>query len=276
MSTGIRGISPDLAGRLEALAQEPAFEALSRSLWVFSLIETFHLLFMAILGGSVLLLNLRLLGVTMPDVPPRDIERATRPWFWVGAAGTIGTGLVMALATVMTVLSSAAFVIKLIALVAAILFSLAVSAFVRKDAAETGRWPLVSAAIAVLLWALSLGLFAFTRNLGTGALLVAITGFALFAALTPQRRLAYLAGVTAILATGITASLLSPASEEGDALARTLSVGAVALAFGFALTVLFFERRGVWQAFQPTQLIAFASTLAWITTAAAGRWIGFS
>lgn len=279
MSVSLRDIAPTFAQAFDHLAQEPLFKTLNESLWIFSLIETFHLLCMALLGGAVLALNLRLLGVALPKVPPADVERATRPWLWGGTFGTIGTGTLMALATSVTTLASAAFLVKVIALIAAILFSLAVSAQVRKagEDQQQARVPLVLAGTAVALWAVALGLFASTSNLGAGALLVAISGFALFAALTPQRRFTYLAGVVPILGVGIVGSLFLPASEEGDALARGLSSGAVALALVFAIGVVLRERRnGADQGPSSARLAAFASTLAWVTTAAAGRWIGFS
>lgn len=276
-SPNLNTLAPAFAQAFDRLAQVPALKSLNESLWLFSLIETFHLLAMAVLGGAVLVLNLRLLGVALQQVPPGDVERATRPWLWLGIAGTIATGTVMALATAVSTLASAAFVVKMVALVAAILFSLAVSREVRRGTA-TGRGPQLLAVAAVLLWAMALLLFATTQNLGGGALLVAVAGFVLFAALTPGRRLAYALGVGSVLAVGLIGSLLAPATAEGDALAHRLSLGAVGVALAYALAVWLLARKpgAASPAQGPARLTAFACTLAWVTAAAAGRWIGFS
>ncbi|MGC1270109.1 MAG: DUF6644 family protein, partial [Croceibacterium sp.] len=76
----LNNLAPVFAQAFDRLAQVPALKGLNESLWLFSLIETFHLLSMAVLGGAVLVLNLRLLGITLQQVPSTDVERATRPW----------------------------------------------------------------------------------------------------------------------------------------------------------------------------------------------------
>jgi len=279
MSVTPRTIAPGLSARFDTLAEAPLFKTLNESLWIFSLIETFHLLFMAMLGGAVLALNLRLLQVTLIKVPAADVERAARPWLWLGIAGTVITGTLMALATSVITLASTAFMVKLIALAAAILLGLAVAAHVRRgmDQATLSGTPAMLAIGATVLWGLALVLFATTRNLGAGALLVALAGFALFTALISRRRFTYIAGIVPLLTLGIGGGLFMPASEHGDRLARDLGTGAVILALAFAVGVLRRERRdGAGHASSPARLVAFASTLAWVTTAAAGRWIGFS
>jgi len=275
MNLSFNEIAPGFAHGMIALSRSPAARALNESVWIFSLIETFHLLFMAALGGAVLALNLRLLDAALTKLPVRDVERVTRPWLWIGTLGMIATGAVMALATAVSTLESSAFLVKMIALVAAMLLSVGVSRHVRREnAGRAGPRVIVGAAIA--LWLIALALFATTRNLGGGALVVAVAGFALLAAVMPRRRFEYLAVVVPVLGIGLVGSLFLPVSEEGDLLAQRFSFGAVALALGWALAVWLRERKDGAIAQHPARLAAFGSTLAWVTAAAAGRWIGFS
>lgn len=277
MNANLRNVAPAFADWFENAARSPVFSIISEKVWIFSLVQVSHLLFMAVLGGAVLALNLRVLGVILPGLSPQEVERATRPWFWAGAVGTIVTGVIMATSIALTILASAAFFVKFIALIASILLSVVVFAEVRGIGEQRPLPVLIAGGIATVLGVLALTLFASTRNLGTGALLVAISGFALFGALVPQRRAIYAGGIVSILGVVILGSLFLPASEEGDAFARWLLLGGSGFALVFAIAVLLRERRGlVRQGAVTVRIVAFASTLAWITTAAAGRWIGFS
>ena len=242
-----------------------------------SILETLHLLSLAVLGGAVFALNLRLLGVALQNVPARDVERATRPWLWGGIVGTIVTGGGMALATAGSLLGNAAFFVKMIALVAAILFSLAVSQLVRHEPAGRKALSATLATIALTLWAASLLLFASTSGIRAGALLVALAGFGLFAAFARHHRKLYAIAVTAIVGAGLLLAELWPGAQEDPAVAQTIYFATVGAALIVAVGVGLSEIRARSEPIPGLhRLPAFASTLAWITAAAAGRWIGFS
>jgi hypothetical protein len=277
VSASIKDWLPGLASEVEALAQQPAIVAFNHSLWIFSFIETVHLLAMAALGGAVLVLNLRLLGVVLTGNPPQQVERATRPFLLAGVVGTVATGLVMMLATAISSLPSTAFAVKMISLLAAIALSVVVSRQSRYEDADPGAVMRLLALGAAGLWLAALVLFASTRNLGAGSLLVVSIGLLLLATLLPGRRTIYLAVAAPVLLAGLGSTFLLPTTEEGDALAVYLSVATVAVAAAWALfNALRYGIGNVGQRFSLLQLAAFASILSWITVAAAGRWIGFS
>lgn len=277
MNVDFSDLAPATAARIETLSQVPLIKYVNETGWIFAIVETAHLLFLTILGGAVLALNLRLLGVVLRDVPPRDVECATRPWLIAGVVGTILTGVGMALTTANTLLPSAAFFVKMIALLAAILFSISVGREVRRSegamtATAAGRAP---ALVALLLWAGALVLFATTRGLSSGAVLVALAGFALLATFVVRHRRAYLFGLAAVLGGGYLATeWISADGLRGPA---WLSLAPLGGALTLAAVIALLERRE-WTriAPQPARAAAFGSTLAWITVAAAGRWIGFS
>ena len=276
MSASIKDWLPGIATQLETLAATPAIAALNHSVWLFSVVQLFHLLSIAVLGGGVLLLNLRLLGFALPTVSPQEVERSTRPWMIASVAGTIITGLLMTLATTQSSLTSTAFLIKMIALLAAIGLSISVASQVKESAAPRSL-PKVVAAVAAGMWLLAVAIFASADNLGAGVLLVAIAGFALFAAFVPSRRRVYLFGIGAVLFTGLGATFLLPPTEAGDVLTVQLSIGTVLAGLAFALFLWAGEGRdGKLLAIPLDRASALVSTLAWVTVAVAGRWIGFS
>ncbi|MCX8476313.1 MAG: hypothetical protein MT490_11015 [Sphingomonas sp.] len=278
MSAAIRDFAPALAAQIDKISQLPFIRYVNETVWIFAIVETAHLLFLAILGGAVLILNLRLLGATLGGLPAREVERATRPWLITGIAGTVATGFAMGLTAVNTMLGSAAFLVKMVALVAAILFSLAVVRAARRDdpaTADAGAGGSVLAVFATIWWLASLWLFMAGEGLRSGAFLVALAGFVLFAALTTRWRRLYLLGLAAILGGGILAvEWISGDGAQGPVwLPFAPIIGATAL----VAAVSALERREPGRvASSPARLTAFASTLAWITVAAAGRWIGFS
>lgn len=277
MSATLRDLSPGVAAQVEKIAQLPVIQQVNETVWIFAIIETAHLLFLAILGGAVLVLNLKLLGAMLADVSAASVERATRPWLITGIAGTLVTGIAMGLTTVNTLLGSAAFLVKMLALVAGILFSLAVSRAARRDEAsvsQLGAKARLLAIFATLWWIAALVLFVIGEGLASGAFLVALVGFALFATLITKWRRAYVLGLAIILGGGILAvEWVSGDGVQGPAWLPLLPLaGALLLAIGIAAL----ERRVPGRiALSSTRLAAFASTLAWITVAAAGRWIGF-
>lgn len=263
-----RDLLPALQGPLDALAQVELIKQLNQTTWLFAIVETFHILSMVALGGAVLVLNLRLLGGALGDVPATRVERATRPWLIGGTIGTVLTGLYMGLATIVTLLPNGAFFVKMIALVAAILLSLSVSRQVRSGTGEATPPPVLLAGAAIALWLAALVLFGVTSVLSSGALLVALAGFALFAAVLSEYRRAYL-GLLALIA-ALAVSLTLTGSDSAGLVAILLALG------GAVLTGALESRHAAAPFLAAPRLAAFSSSLAWITVAAAGRWIGFS
>lgn len=269
MSVNFRDLLPAAQAPIEAIGQIEWVRDLNQTAWLFAIIETSHLLFLVILGGAVFVLNLRLLGAILPGVPVQEVERASRPWLRTGIIGTVVTGTYMAIATAVTLLPNRAFFVKMVALVAAIALSSALSRQVREghDGASYRPTPLAIAAIAV--WLAALALFAGTTGLSSGSLLVALAGLGLFAAILVTYRGLYFAALLVAAVLGLVVALGSSDSRAGLAV--------LGLAFLVALVAGVIEsRRSATPLLSAERIGALSSTLAWVTVAAAGRWIGFS
>jgi hypothetical protein len=55
-------------------------DTIRQSLWLFPVIEASHLLALCILGGSLLILDLRLMGAGLRHQPAAQLARDLRPW----------------------------------------------------------------------------------------------------------------------------------------------------------------------------------------------------
>src|SRR5690554_1208817 len=64
----------------------------------YAIAQSIHLLSLALLGGTVLVTDLRLLGVISRDVPSEAVAEGAHRWFKVGLAGILATGIFMAAA----------------------------------------------------------------------------------------------------------------------------------------------------------------------------------
>ena len=109
----------------EALEASPVGDGVKNSVWLFPAIEAAHLLALALLGGAVLMLDLRLLGVGLTALPPSAVERATRPWLIAALATMIVTGVLMGLSEALKLYDKQAFWVKMIALALALMFTFA-------------------------------------------------------------------------------------------------------------------------------------------------------
>ena len=74
----------DLLPYFEWIEATSLGNAIRQSLWLFPVIEATHLLGLCVLGGAVLIVDLRMLGVGLRNQAIPQIAQDARPWF-VGA-----------------------------------------------------------------------------------------------------------------------------------------------------------------------------------------------
>jgi hypothetical protein len=83
------------------------------TIWAFPLIETFHLLALAVLLGSVLIVNLSVFGLGKRYVPAAQMARQMEPWMLVSIGVLIASGIPMAFSEPMKCFESISFPIKM-------------------------------------------------------------------------------------------------------------------------------------------------------------------
>jgi hypothetical protein len=127
--------------------------AIRRSVWLFPVIESFHLLALALIGGVVLVVNLRLVGLGLRSQPVARLARDTQPWLIGGLAVMVTSGILLFLSESVKCYYSPALT-KMTFLLPAIVFTFTVH---RKVAtADNGRvrpiWSRLAALVSVTLW----------------------------------------------------------------------------------------------------------------------------
>ena len=140
--------------------------ALHESLYAYPLIESTHVVTLLLFAGTVMMVDLRLLGVAFRDVPVSEMNARLLPWTVVGAVIMVTTGLLLFYAIPVRTYQSVWFRIKVVFLVAA---AINVWIFHRRVQRDRERWdthpkpPLgarVSAAVSLVLWS---GIIVFGR-----------------------------------------------------------------------------------------------------------------
>ena len=83
------------------IASWPVSRAINESSWIFPLVQAFHLVALGFLAGSILMVDLRLLGKGFSQQPIARVARDARPWLLASLAAMVVTGVpqFMSLAT---------------------------------------------------------------------------------------------------------------------------------------------------------------------------------
>jgi hypothetical protein len=129
-------------------------DAIRSSSWLFPVIESVHLVALTVIGGTVLLLDLRMLGWTFPNQPVSRIARDAQPWLTGSLLVMVPTGILLFLSESKKCYYSDAFWVKMSALLPAILFTFTVRRKVAAaaDARVRPVWLKLVAVVSLTLW----------------------------------------------------------------------------------------------------------------------------
>lgn len=129
-------------------------EAIRDSKWLFPAIESVHLLGLAVIGGAVLMVNLRLLGFGLRRQPVAQLWRDTRPWLLGSLAAMLVSGAMLFTSEATKLYYHGAFWVKMSSLLASILFTFTVVRKVALADPERVRpaWSKAVALISLLFW----------------------------------------------------------------------------------------------------------------------------
>lgn len=93
------------------------------SSWLFPVIESVHLLALAVIGGLVLVVNLSLLGLGLGQGSAAQLWRDTRPWLVGSLAVMLGSGVLLFMSEAVKLYYHEAFWVKMSALLLSLLFT---------------------------------------------------------------------------------------------------------------------------------------------------------
>jgi hypothetical protein len=103
--------------------QSAVAETIRQSVWMFPVIEAVHLLALALLGGAVLVVDLRLLGWGLSRQPLRDLARELHPWMLASLATLLVSGALMFVSEAFKCYESPPFRLKMLLFAVALLFT---------------------------------------------------------------------------------------------------------------------------------------------------------
>lgn len=128
-------------------------DVIRQSLWLFPVIEATHLLALCILGGSLLLLDLRLLGAGLTAQPTRQLARDIRPWLVGSLVVMILTGIGLFSSEAIKCYYNTSFWVKISTLPFALLFTFTIRARVAEAAGlQTTSRTRLTALTSITLW----------------------------------------------------------------------------------------------------------------------------
>ena len=138
----------------QAIENGPIGAAIRDSTWLFPFVEAFHLVALAVIGGAVLLVDLRLLGLGLKRQPVAVLARDAQPFLIGSLLFMIASGVPLFMSEAIKCYYSFAFWTKMSALALAILFTFTIRR--RVAFADEARFsPAVAravGAISILLW----------------------------------------------------------------------------------------------------------------------------
>ena len=141
----------------DQLEQSFIGETIRNSIWMFPVIEAFHLIGLAILGGSILAGDLRLLGLLLSTKPINYVIGQTTLILKLGLIILVSTGIPLFLSEAIKCYYSRAFWIKMSALLIGLVFLLTIRNPMSLSAVEGNNKLKLIGFIYISVWAIVAG-----------------------------------------------------------------------------------------------------------------------
>src|ERR1700758_3733614 len=144
-----------LLGFFQWCEQTGIGDTIRRSSWLFPVIEAIHLLGLGVIGGAVLVVDLRLLGLGLRRQSAAQLTRDAQPWLVGSLILMIITGGLLFLSEAIKCYYHDAFWFKMSCLFLAIVFTFTIQRKVTmtEETRRSAVWSRVVAVVSVLLWA---------------------------------------------------------------------------------------------------------------------------
>lgn len=268
---------PQASPWVESLATTPLALFVNGPKFGYASWEVGHILSLILIGGTTILINLRLLGAGVTQEEPREIYRSLRLWQNIGVIGIIVTGVLIGSANAVKLYNSSAFTVKMIALLAGIILTYGVT---RPVAAANGAVGLMSKiwfAIGGAIFLAGLWMLCTTVLINVGVYhLITAAALVLIPVTRGRLRLGYIAGMVALIVAQFvhTHIIIKPDDYTHlDPVNKIYTALYAVWIVGTALITLF---RGSGEEGKPLpRLMAYFGILVWVLGATAGRWIAY-
>lgn len=136
----------------EAIEATALSAAIRESLWLFPVIEAVHLVALAVLGGSLLVVDLRLMGAGLTRQSIAEVEQGARAWFLGALALMITTGSLLGVSEAVKLYDRPAFFVKMIALSTGLLLTFTIRRGLVARNPKGGPFAFAVGALSVCIW----------------------------------------------------------------------------------------------------------------------------
>lgn len=139
------------------LADTPVSIWLQSTEWVIPAVQSVHIMAIAMVISSVLMLNLRLLGALRPLYSPATVVRRFSPWIWSGLVVLLATGSILVTAEPGRDLLNLVFVAKMTLVLIAIVITAVHQTMLSRSVASLERGPVppsvrAGAVLSCIVW----------------------------------------------------------------------------------------------------------------------------
>ena len=136
------------------LNDAPLSTAIRESVWFFAVDQSLHLVVLTFLAGSILVVDLRLLGHGFSRQPVAQVARDAQPWLIAALIGMVATGLPQLMSNAIKEYYSPFFWTKMEVLPVALIFTFTLRRKVAlADESRVGTfWPKIVGLISIALW----------------------------------------------------------------------------------------------------------------------------
>ncbi|MBS0361944.1 MAG: hypothetical protein JSR98_11215 [Proteobacteria bacterium] len=268
---------PQASSWVDGLATSPLAVFVNGPRFGYASWEVGHILSLILIGGTTILMGLRLLGAGVTEEEPREIYRSLRFWQNLGVIGIVVTGVLIGSANAAKLYNSSAFTVKMMCLLSGVILTYGAARPVAAANGVVSTMSKVWLAIGGAIFLAGLWVFTTTDLIDVGIYHVITAAALILIPVTRGRvRWGYIAGMVALIVAQYVHTHivikpddydhLNPVNKTYTALYGVWIVGA-------GLITLF---RGKGDAGGPlAKLVAYAAILVWVLGAAAGRWIAF-
>jgi hypothetical protein len=122
------------------------------SAWLFPFVEIFHLLALGLLGGTLVLVNMSLVGIPFGGASTSQLARELRPWMLGSIAVMLLSGFLLFSTEAVKMYGNWAFQLKMTLLLLAVLFTLTIHRKVIDSPRTAIGLRRLTAMISLLLW----------------------------------------------------------------------------------------------------------------------------
>ena len=128
-------------------------QGVRQSLWLFPVIEAVHLVGLCVLGGSLLIVDLRMFGVGLKQQRIAELAEKARPWLIGNIVWMLVTGILLFLSEAIKAYYNTSWWVKMWTLAIAIVYTFAYRDRITRDVAiDTSRRTRLVAAWSLGIW----------------------------------------------------------------------------------------------------------------------------